>query len=128
MSFVTDAPEGEFDAVLVMNALTYVSPAEQTAALTLCAGYCRPWLGLTAFHPDSIMTDQTGLGFTPYLGKHREIHEAWGDRLAPGPVTPDRPDYSWRLPPYETASADFAYRYGALFQRDEGRMTQWSTH
>lgn len=118
MNFVTDEPGETFDAVLVMNALTYVSPEEQSAALTRCASYCRHVLGITAFRPDTVKADLDRLGYMPCMGGHREIHEAWGDRLAPGPVPADSPDYSWRLPPYETDSPDFAYRYGALFKHE----------
>lgn len=117
MNFVTDDPGEEFDAVLVMNALNYVTADEQSAALSRCAGYCRHVLGITAFHPDSIMADLERVGFTPRMDKQRDIHEAWGDRLATGPVASDRPDYAWRLPPYETVLPDFAYRFGALFER-----------
>lgn len=117
MSFVDADPGERFDAVLVMNALTYVSPAEQSAALSRCSAYVRHVLGVTAFHPDSVMTDLAGIGFVPYMDGHRQIHEAWGDRLAPGPVDPGRPDYSWRLPPYDTSPPDYAYRYGAIFRR-----------
>lgn len=116
-NFVTDDLQGDFDAVLIMNALTYVSPQDQSIALARCSVNCRHILGVTAFHPDSIKDDVAAIGFAPSLESHREIHEAWGDRLAPGPVAPSRPDYSWRLPPYESDSADFSYRYGALFRR-----------
>ena len=117
MNFVTDNPGEEFDAVLIMNALNYVSAEAQSAALTRCAEYCRHLLGVTAFHPDSIKGDLERVGFMPCLDKHRDIHDAWGDRLATGPVPSDSPDYSWRLPPYETVSPDYEYRYGALFKR-----------
>ncbi len=116
--FVREDPPGEFDVILIMNALTYVSQEQQSAALARCAQRCRHLLGVTAFHPDSIESDVTASGFSPCTEKHREIHEAWGDRLAKGEVSADRPDYSWRLPPYERESADFEYRYGALFRRD----------
>ncbi len=117
MNFVTDDPGEKFDAVLVMNALTYVSAEDQSAALNRCARYCRHLLGVTAFHPDSIRHDLEGVNFEPYVDRHRNIHEAWGDRLVPGPVPPDSPNYTWQLPPYETSSPDFTYRYGALFTR-----------
>ena len=107
MNFVTDEP-GE----------TFVSPEEQSAALSRCAAYCQHVLGVTAFHPDTVKADLDRLGYVPCMDGHREIHEAWGDRLGSGPVPADNPDYSWRLPPYETDSPDFAYRYGALFKRE----------
>ncbi len=117
MNFVTDDPGEEFDAVLIMNALTYVSTDEQSLAFERCAKYCRHILGATAFHPDSIRCDLEASGFAPRMDRHRDIHEAWGDRLASQPVPTDSPEYSWRLPPYESDSSDFKYRYGALFDR-----------
>lgn len=120
MSFVDGDPGEVFDAVLVMNALTYVSAADQALALSRWAGYTRHVLAVTAFHPDSIMSDLVRSGFVPCTEKHRQIHEAWGDRLAKEPVPPDSPEYSWRLPPYDTPAADYAYRYGSVFLRTDG--------
>lgn len=115
MSFVDGNPGEEFDAVLVMNALTYVSPHDQATTLEMLASYTRHLMGVTAFHPDSIRTDLIRSGFEPYEESHREIHEAWGDRLAKGPVSPNSPDYSWRLPPYDDLVVDYLYRFGSLF-------------
>lgn len=116
-SFVDEGPGEEFDAVMVMNALTYVSPAEQQLALRRMASCARHALGLTAFHPDTIRADIEGSGFEPWMENHRQIHEAWGDRLAKGPVMPGTPEYSWRLPPYSAETPDYAYRFGAIFVR-----------
>lgn len=117
MSFVDGDPGEVFDAVLVMNALTYVSATDQSLAVSRWSGYTRHLLGITAFHPDSIMSDLVRAGFVPCMDSHRQIHEAWGDRLAPGPTAPVSPEYSWRLPPYDASLPDYAYRYGAVFQR-----------
>jgi hypothetical protein len=116
MNFVHDRPAGQFDAVLIMNALTYVSAAEQRAAIALAAEYTNI-LALTAFHPDSIRTDLEPAGFTPVMTNHAAIHQAWGDRLTTQPIDPASPEYSWRLPPYSTDHPDFAYRFGSIFQR-----------
>ncbi len=121
MNFVEAQPEGSFDAVLILNALTYVTPEQQTRTIEHCADYCRDVLALTAFHPDTIAGDLHGAGFEPVMTRHRAIHESWGDRLAPGPVPAGTPEYSWRLPPYETGTADYAYRYGSLFARRPAR-------
>lgn len=117
MSFVDGDPGEQFDAVLIMNALTYVSPAEQSAALSHCAKQARKILAITAFHPDTVRADLQRAGFEPVMEQHRRIHEAWGDRLASGPIPPDSPDYSWKLPPYDETRADFAWCFGVLFQR-----------
>ena len=116
-NFVADGIDGEFDAVLIMNALTYVTPDEQTATVAKVAAQARTLVGLTAFHPDSICSDVEAAGMRPLMTNHEEIHNAWGDRLSPAPVPPDSPDYAWRLSPYETDSADYAFRYGTLFER-----------
>lgn len=120
MNFVHDRPEGQFDAVLIMNALTYVSASEQRAAIALAA-QCTDLLALTAFHPDTIRADLEPLGFRPVMTNHETIHRAWGDRLTTRPIDPASPEYSWRLPPYSTEHADFAYRFGTIFQRRDGR-------
>lgn len=121
MSFVDGDPGEAFDAVLVMNALTYVSAMDQSMALDRWASYTKHVLATTAFHPDSIMNDLVRSGFAPCMDNHRQIHESWGDRLAKGPVAPESPDYSWRLPPYDTSVSDYAYRYGAIFLRADER-------
>lgn len=118
MNFVDDEPGEVFDAVLVMNALTYVSTTDQSLAISKWAGHVRHILGITAFHPDSITTDLISSGFLPCMDNHRQIHEAWGDRLSKKPVSPHHSDYSWRLPPYDDSISDYAYRYGSVFFRE----------
>ena len=118
MSFVEDDPGEVYDAVLVMNALTYVSAEEQSCALDRIAGYARHLVAVTAFHPDSIKDDLQRNGFLPCSVNHRNIHEAWGDRLTSGPVAPNSPEYSWRLPPYDDSVSDYSYRFGSIFLRD----------
>lgn len=117
MSFVDGNPGEQFDAVLVMNALTYVSKAEQSAALVQCATYTTQILAITAFHPDSVRDDIVRVGFEPVLNQHRQIYEAWVERLTVGQISPDSPDYSWKLPPYDPSVSDYAYRFGTLFRR-----------
>lgn len=115
MSFVDGDPGEQFDAVLVMNALTYVSVAEQSKTIDRLAACSPRVLALTAFHPDSIRDDLIRQGFVPSMENHRLIHESWGDRLSKLPVSPGSPDYSWRLPPYDESVPEFAYRFGSLF-------------
>lgn len=116
-NFVCDAADEAFDAVLIMNALTYVTAKEQSMALAMSAKNARHVMGITAFHPDSIYDDLARIGFSPCMQSHQVIHEAWGDRLSSAKLEPDSPDYSWRLPPYETNSPDYSFRYGTLFVR-----------
>jgi len=116
-----DPLDARYDAVLLLNALTYVSPAEQSLALQHAAAASRHLLALTAFHPDTIRADLGSAGFEPVLEDQRLIHEAWGDRLAPHPVPEDRPEYSWRLPPFDTAVPDRTYRFCSLSAGEIGR-------
>jgi hypothetical protein len=119
-SFLEPAGGGAYDAVLAMNALTYVTPAEQTLAVRSMAGDTRHLLGLTAFHPDTIRADLEAVGFEPVLARQREIHAAWGDRCV-GVLPPvGAPEYSWQLPPFDTVVPDREYRFGALFARRSG--------
>jgi chemotaxis methyl-accepting protein methylase len=117
MDFVRQKPEGEFDAVMIMNALTYVTPAEQHAAIQQAAACARSLLALTAFHPDSIRADIEAAGFEPLMTRHEAIHQAWGDRLATAPIDPGSAEYSWKLPPYDTRVPDHPWRFGAIFRR-----------
>lgn len=117
MSFVDGNPEEKFDAVLVMNALTYVTTEEQSTTLNTISSYTSHIIGATAFHPDSIKDDMVRAGFSPKMENHREIHESWGDRLTEIPIPRNSPEYSWRLPPYTHSIEDYDYRFGALFER-----------
>ena len=117
MNFVDTVPMEEFDVVLIMNALTYVSAQEQEETISHAAGYAREVLCMTAFHPDSIARDIARIGFSPLMLNHRQIHEAWVERLSEEPVASDHPDYSWKLPPYDDTCPDFAARYGVIFVR-----------
>ena len=118
-SFIDADPGVEFDAVLIMNALTYVTPVEQHTAILRAGGYTRRVLGLTAFHPDTIKEDVSAAGFAPVRRSQEAIHEAWGDRLTDDKIVPDSPEYSWRLPHYDARAADADYRFCSLFARAE---------
>jgi hypothetical protein len=114
-SFLEPMSQGQFDAVLVMNALTYVAPDEQSVAIARAATAARSLLGLTAFHPDSIRHDLERVGFVPVLDRQREIHEAWGVRCVSTPPSPNTPEYAWQLPSFDTPVADRDFRFCALF-------------
>jgi chemotaxis methyl-accepting protein methylase len=119
--------EARYDAVLILNALTYVQPGEQSSAIRQAGRAARHLMALTAFHPDSIRADVEATGFEPVLRNQRLIHEAWGDRLVPHPVPPDRPEYSWMLPPFETPAPDPEFRFCAVFARPDPAGTQGDT-
>ena len=115
MSFVAPALIGRYDAVCIMNALTYVTPGEQRQAIVTAGRHARRVVALTAFHPDTIAEDVSAAGLMPWSGQQRAIHEAWGDRLVDGPVPPESPYYSFQLPRQMADVPDAAARYGALF-------------
>jgi chemotaxis methyl-accepting protein methylase len=119
-NFVSATLAEEVDVVLIMNALTYVTAQDQATALVHAAGYARHLLCLTAFHPDSIAEDAARIGFVPSMRNHQEIHDAWLERISDETVPPGHPDYSWRLPPYDTSHPDYAARFGVIFRRDLG--------
>lgn len=120
-SFVTAEATDDYDAILIMNALTYVSADEQRRAITGAARRARHVVGLTAFHPDTIEADVRAAGLAPWPGRQRAIHAAWGDRLVDGPVAPESPYYSFQLPRHFVDGADAAYRYTALFTPATGQ-------
>ena len=101
-----------------MNALTYVSPAEQLQAIMNMASHTRHIMCLTAFHPDQIASDVAQAGFYPLLLNQRDIHNGWGERISSTPLKTDFPGYSWKLPPYETQSIDYEWRYASIFIRN----------
>jgi chemotaxis methyl-accepting protein methylase len=117
MDFVRDRPAGRFDAVLILNALTYVTPEDQGMAIAGAAACAESLLALTAFHPDQIRGQLEAAGFHPLLKNHEAIHNGWGDRLTDRPIDPASSEYSWRLPRYDTLAPDYAFRFGALFRR-----------
>jgi len=116
-SFMNPLGGDLYDAVLAMNALTYVTPAEQTQAIRTMAGSARHLLGLTAFHPDTIRADIESIGFAPVLAGQREIHGGWGDRCVAVSPPAGTPEYSWQLQHFDTALPDREFRYCSLFAR-----------
>lgn len=114
-SFVDFSTDVAFDAVFVMNAMTYVTPAQQSEAIRKIAGYNSRFLMLSAFHPDGIKADLQQAGYAPVAERRGEIHNAWGDRVTSGPIAPQ--ESSWRVPPYSEEVADFEYKFGAIFQK-----------
>lgn len=122
MSFLDGDPGGDYDAVFVMNALTYVTPDEQTRSIQRISQYCRHLMGLTAFHPDTIEADLTSVGFAPLAANRERIHNAWGDRLTDAPLSPGTPEYSWKLPSFNPAAPSAKWRFSSLFERRENAV------
>jgi chemotaxis methyl-accepting protein methylase len=114
---LTDPMPGTYDATLAMNVLTYLTPAGQSRAIAAMAAATAHYLCLTAFHPDSIKSDIESVGFEPVMDDQALIHNGWGARVRPGGAAPGTPEYSWVVPPYNADCDDYAWRYGAIFQR-----------
>ncbi len=116
-SFTDFQTDMAFDAVFVMNALTYVSAQEQTKAINAIAAYNTRFLFTTAFHPDSVKADMVQTGYHPASTNRAQIHNGWGDRITPAPIAPSSPEYSWRIPPYSENIPDYEYRCCAIFDK-----------
>lgn len=110
-------PSERFDVVFAMNVLTYLTPTQQTEAIRNMAGYAKSYLCLTAFHPDQIRSDVEAVGFAPYLARLEQIHGAWVERIQPTAPARGTPEYSWVLPPFETTTQDYQWRYASIFRR-----------
>lgn len=123
-SFLEPINDGPYDAVLAMNALTYVSPDEQSIAIRHMADRAFHVLGLSAFHPDSIRDDIKRIGFEPVEARAEEIHEAWVERRVAHPPQPGTLEYSWQLPAFSYAVPDREYRFCSLFARAEAIAPQ----
>lgn len=122
LNFITDSislGEEHFDATLLMNALTYVTPTEQSTAIMNIASCTKYIMCLTAFHPNQIELDASNAGFHPLKLNQREIHNGWSERLSSIPLEAGTPEYSWKLPPYETQSIDYEWRYASVFIKNE---------
>lgn len=121
LSFVDAVSDEAFDFVFVMNAITYVTEAEQSIALRNIASYNCAYLVTTAFHPDSIESDLTRNGYQPVPTDLEQIHKAWGERIRAGdPPSHGSPEYSWVLPPF-SRSPGFEYRFCAIFRKSRAR-------
>lgn len=116
-SFVDASFDDAFDAVFILNAITYVGPDEQARCLQRVAGYTRSLLVACAFHPDTIERDLRANGFVPVTERIGEIHDAWTERIRTHDLpAPGTPDYSWVIPPFSEVPG-FEYRYGSVFRR-----------
>ena len=116
-SFVTAAYHEIYDMVFVMNALTYVSEAEQSEAIDRIARYNRRYLVITAFHPDSIESDLRRNGYQPVTEDLRAIHEGWQERIqTEAKPIKGTPEYCWVLPPFSEIEG-YQYKYCAIFEK-----------
>jgi hypothetical protein len=104
MSFLEPMAQ-EFELLMVLNALTYVSESEQGLAIQRIADYNTRYLVLTAFHPDTIVVDLRKHGYFPVTDNIEAIHNGWHERIQPEPAaTRGTAEHSWVLPPFSACS------------------------
>lgn len=113
-SFFEFETDQRYDAVFIMNALTYVNENQQTIAIRKAARIADHFLFLTSFHLETIRADIDGAGFAPVAANAAEIHAGWGDRIVSGA---DEETFSWTLPPYDTNVPEKEYRFCSIFGR-----------
>jgi len=117
-SFVDARLDDTFDAVFILNALTYVTPAEQSRCIANVARYNRSLLVACAFHPDSIESDLVAHRYRPITTRIAQIHDGWSERIrATGLPSPGTPEYSWVIPPFSEVPG-FEYRYCSIFRKE----------
>jgi hypothetical protein len=121
-SFVDFEGAEVYDAVLALNALTYVSREDQRKAILRMATYTRRYLGVTAASPMIIKQAIEDAGFEPmeYLDWMR-IYYGWRDRIR---WRPGRRE--WALPVLPFLMRDWRWSARSLFCRRPGNALQLS--
>lgn len=114
-SFTNYSYKQDYDAVFIMNALTYVDSSEQRESILNASKFSRVMLGLTAFHLPTIRNDIRDVGFIPYKDGLEEIHNAWGDRLFENYSEGVSP--TWAVPYFSSDFIDFDYKLCSIFLR-----------
>ncbi len=116
-SFCDFTTEKRYDAVFIMNALTYVNRNQQTVAIRKAARIADHYLFMTSFHLDTIREDIDRVDFVPVADNAAQIHAGWGDRIRL--AIPDTGDdsYNWAIPPYTAQVEDKDYKFCAIFAR-----------
>jgi len=113
-SFVTAEFAEPYDVVFLSNALTYVSPFEQSQTISRIARYNTRYLILTAFHPQTIESDLRSNGYEPLQENLEAIHDGWGDR-----IFGNAPEgHSWMLRPFSRVEG-YEYKYCAIFRKTD---------
>ena len=112
-SFVNFGPSQTYDAVLALNALTYVSPEEQREAILSMGRYARSYLGLSAVSPSIIKRAVQDAGFEPVdRSDWIRIYYGWRDRIR---LRPGRRE--WALPVLPFLMRDWTFSASSLFRR-----------
>lgn len=114
-SFTDIRTASPYDVVLCMNALTYVTPAQQHDAIVAMAGYTRQILCLTAYNPDIIKAAILAARFAPVRDHWLAIHYGWRERLRLRRAKPGSSRYDWVLPALPFFLRDLDYTTTAMF-------------
>jgi hypothetical protein len=119
-SFVDFEAAEIYDAVLALNALTYVPLADQRTAILRMGGYARHYLGLTAASPRIIRQAVGDAGFEPFE-QHDwlKVYYGWSDRVR---LRPGRRE--WALPVLPFLMRDWRFSARSLFRRRPGTIAQ----
>lgn len=115
-SFVDFQAVQPYDAVIALNALTYVSREDQRKAILRMGSYARRYLGLTAASPTVIKQAVEDAGFEPAdRPDWLQIYYGWRDRirLRPG-------QREWALPVLPFLMRDWKFSACSLFRRRSG--------
>jgi hypothetical protein len=115
-SFVDfDAPQ-IYDAVLALNALTYVSRGDQRKAVLRMGNYARSYLAVTAVSPAVVKQSVEDAGFEPVRRMDwLQIYYGWHDRIR---LRPGRRE--WALPILPFLMRDWRFSACSLFRRRAG--------
>ena len=112
-SFVDFQTTELYDAVLALNALTYVPHADQHKAIVRMGAYALRYLALTAASPKIIKQAVLDAGFEPLEGHNWvKVYYGWHDRIR---LRPGKRE--WALPVLPFLMPDWRFSARSLFQR-----------
>ena len=112
-SFVAFQANEAYDAVLALNAMTYVSRQEQRRAIVALAAYARSYLCITAASPAIVKEALDAAGFEPVERPDwLKIYYGWWDRVR---FRPGRREWALPLLPY--VMKDWRYSASTIFRR-----------
>jgi hypothetical protein len=115
-SFVDFNAPQVYDAVLALNALTYVSRENQRKAVLQMGDYARSYLALTALSPAVAKQSVEDAGFEPMPRRDwLQIYYGWNDRIRLRPGTRE-----WALPVVPFLMRDWRFSACSLFRRRAG--------
>jgi hypothetical protein len=112
-SFVDFEAMQIYDAVLALNALTYVSREDQRKAVLRMGDYARSYLAVTAVSPVVVKQAIEDAGFEPVRrADWLQIYYGWHDRIR---LRPGKRE--WALPVLPVLMRDWRFAACSLFRR-----------